>query len=79
LTANAQAALEKADRTGKAVRLAHQATQSDPSNAEAWLTLGAAYAAMGQAGNAMNAYRQCAKRASGPRVSECKALAGIAE
>jgi DNA-binding response OmpR family regulator len=76
LTQNAQAALEK-NAGGNAVRLASQATQRDPSNPNAWLTLGAAYAATGQNGAAMNAYRQCAKRAQGPGVAECKALAGI--
>jgi DNA-binding response OmpR family regulator len=78
LTENAQAALEK-QGAGRALKLAAAATKRDPSNAEAWLTLGAAHAQLGHAGAAMNAYKQCAKRATGPRVAECKALAGISE
>jgi hypothetical protein len=77
LTESAQSALEKNDK-GAAVQMAYRATQRDPGNAEAWLTLGAAYESTGQRGLAIGAYRSCAKRAaSHPRVSECKALAGI--
>ncbi|MBX3192504.1 MAG: response regulator [Labilithrix sp.] len=79
LTANAQKALEKEDARGanKAAELALKATQSNPTNAEAWLTLGAAYHTLGQRGRALDAYRNCAKKAQGPRVAECRALAGL--
>jgi hypothetical protein len=81
LTAQAQKSLEGENRNGAvgAANLAWKATRSDPTNAEAWLTLGAAYHTLGRRADAMNAYRSCAKQATGPRVSECKALAGIAE
>lgn len=81
LTAQAQKSLEGENRNGAvgAANLAWKATRSDPTNAEAWLTLGAAYHTLGRKADAMNAYRSCAKQATGPRVSECKALAGIAE
>ena len=78
-TQAAQQALENdpARSANRAADLAIRATQRDPGNAEAWLTLGAAYQQMGSNGKAMYAYRMCAKKASGPRVQECKALAGI--
>lgn len=81
LTAQAQKSLEgdNARGAGSAANLAWKATRQDPSNAEAWLTLGAAYHTLGRKADAMNAYRSCAKQAVGPRVSECKALAGIPE
>jgi Flp pilus assembly protein TadD len=75
MTAKAQAALEKGSAI-RAIELARKATQNDPSNAEAWLTLGAAFDATGSHGQARAAYKTCADRASGPGVSECKALLG---
>lgn len=83
----AQAAQRALDETGddekqgtRAVQLAFLATQQDPGNADAWLTLGAAYAAIGKKPQAAQAYRSCATKASShPRVSECKARAGITE
>ncbi|MBS2019060.1 MAG: response regulator [Deltaproteobacteria bacterium] len=81
LTAQAQKSLEGDNARGAvgAANLAWKATRSDPTNAEAWLTLGAAYHTLGRRADAMNAYRSCAKQAVGPRVAECKALAGISE
>lgn len=82
ITQAAQRALEGGDKDEKqgtrAVQLAWLATQQDPSNADAWLTLGAAYEKIGKKQQAIEAYRSCARRAaSHPRVSECKQLAGI--
>lgn len=79
LTQQAQKSLESENAKGAvgAANLAWKATRSDPTNAEAWLTLGAAYHTLGRKADAMNAYRQCARQAQGPRVAECKALAGI--
>ena len=79
-TRAAQKALEKEGNAGAASRaaeLAWKATKRDPSNAEAWLTLGAAYQSLGNKAQALQAYRSCAKQAQGPRVSECRALAGL--
>ena len=79
-TAAAQKALEKEGNAGAASRaaeLAWKATKRDPSNAEAWLTLGAAYGSLGNRAQAMQAYRSCAKQASGPKVAECRSLAGL--
>ena len=78
-TQAAQKALEK-EGTGsanKAADLAWRATKRDPSNAEAWLTLGAAYHSLGNKAQAQQAYRSCARQATGPRVAECRALAGM--
>jgi CheY-like chemotaxis protein len=82
ITQAAQRALEGQDKDEKqgtrAVQLAWLATQQDPANADAWLTLGAAYERIGKKQQAIEAYRSCARRAaSHPRVSECKQLAGI--
>lgn len=82
ITQAAQRALEDKTRDDKqgtrATQLAFLATQQDPTNAEAWLTLGAAYESMGNKQQAIQAYRSCARKASShPRVADCKALAGI--
>lgn len=82
ITQAAQRALEGKDKDEKqgtrAAQLAFLATQQDPGNADAWLTLGAAYEAMGKKQQAIESYRSCARKAaSHPRVSECKQLAGI--
>ena len=58
----------------RAVELARQATSADPGDANAWLTLGAAYSALGNARAAQEAYRTCAVRAHTPNVSECRML-----
>lgn len=59
----------------RAVELARQAVAANPGDAEAWLTLGAAYQASGQSGAAQNAYRSCLAQAHGPNVSDCRVLA----
>jgi hypothetical protein len=77
LTAAAQRALEKPGGTGRARDLALEATRRDPSNAEAWLTLGAAHDAVGNKRAAMAAYQACVRSAPAhPRAGECRALAG---
>jgi DNA-binding response OmpR family regulator len=73
LAAQAQAALEKG-QTSLAISLARKATERDPKNAEAWLILGAAQETAGSHAQARASYTQCAKRAEGVRVSECRAL-----
>lgn len=46
----------------------------DPTSAAAYIVLGAARAALGDASGAQQAYRLCAERATGPRAAACKAL-----
>lgn len=73
--AAAQRALERGD-AAHALDVARRITQRDASNAEAWLTMGAAYEALGSRDRATRTYRRCAEQAQGPRVAECRALAG---
>jgi DNA-binding response OmpR family regulator len=75
MTGRAQKMLELG-AAGRAIDMAAQATRADPGNAEAWLTLGAAYQAAGYPKRAQEAYQSCIQRAQGPRVAECKALTG---
>jgi hypothetical protein len=60
----------------KAVELARQAVSANPSDADAWLTLGAAYQATGDTASARQAYRTCTERAKTANVMECRLLAG---
>ena len=73
LTQQAQRMLER-NNPSAAVELARKAVNGDPTNAEAWLTLGAAYDAMGNHPLARGAYKSCVDNGQGPRVSECRAL-----
>jgi hypothetical protein len=75
LVQQAQRALERG-QAARAIDLARRATQASPGNADAWLTLGAAYDAAGQSGAAKAAYRACVQNGRGPSVNECRALAG---
>jgi DNA-binding response OmpR family regulator len=73
LTQQAQRWLERGSAS-RAAEVARRATAADPSNAEAWLTLGAAYDASGNRAQARLAYKNCVDNGRGPRVGECKAL-----
>jgi DNA-binding response OmpR family regulator len=71
----ASRALAKGD-TARAVTLARQAVSGNPSNADAWLTLGAALQASGNGGAARDAYKSCVAQAHTANVNECRMLAG---
>ncbi len=73
LVIRAQQYLESGSAT-HAVELAKRATTMDPTDAEAWLTLGAAYDAAGNHTKSRAAYEACGREARGARVSECRAL-----
>ena len=60
---------------GHAMQLARQAVAANPRDANAWLTLGAACEASGNAAGAREAYRSCIAQAHGPNVTDCRALA----
>ncbi len=60
--------------TREATELAERATAVDPSNALAWVTLGAARQARGDRQGARQAYRNCVKLGKGQYVSECRAM-----
>ncbi|HEY3817364.1 MAG TPA: response regulator [Polyangiaceae bacterium] len=71
----ASKALAKGE-TARAVTLARQAVSGNPSNADAWLTLGAALQASGNGGAARDAYKSCVAQAHSANVNECRMLAG---
>jgi cytochrome c-type biogenesis protein CcmH/NrfG len=71
----ASRALAKGD-TPRAIALARQAVAGNPSNADAWLTLGAAYQASGNGAAAHDAYRSCVAQAHSANVNECRMLSG---
>jgi DNA-binding response OmpR family regulator len=75
LTMQASTALS-VGAVGHALQLARQAVAANPRDANAWLTLGAACQASGNASGAREAYRSCIAQAHGPNVSDCRALAG---
>jgi len=75
LVAQASRALREGNLV-RAVELARQAVNASPGNADAWLTLGAAYQATGDAASAREAYGRCVERAKTANVSDCRVLAG---
>jgi hypothetical protein len=54
---------------------AQAVVQSDPTQAEAWLVLGAAAQAQGKDADAKRFYSECVHRGRGPAVVECKHFA----
>jgi DNA-binding response OmpR family regulator len=73
LIREAQALLDRGS-FGRAIDVGKRATAMDPTNAEAWLTLGGAYDANGNHLQARSAYKSCIEGAKGGRVTECRAL-----
>ena len=71
----ASRALAKGD-TPRAITLARQAVAGNPGNADAWLTLGAAYQASGNGAAARDAYKSCVAQAHSANVNECRILSG---
>ena len=62
------------NHTREAAELAERATAVDPSNALAWVTLGAARQMRGDRQGARHAYQNCVKLGKGQYVSECRAM-----
>lgn len=60
--------------TREAAELAERATALEPSNALAWVTLGAARQMRGDRQGARQAYQNCAKLGRGEYVAECRAM-----
>jgi tetratricopeptide (TPR) repeat protein len=58
----------------EAAELAERATAIEPSNALAWVALGAARQMRGDQQGARQAYQNCAKLGKGRYVSECRAM-----
>ena len=62
------------NHTREAAELAERATAVDPTNALAWVTLGAARQMRGDRQSARQAYQNCVKLGKGQYVSECRAM-----
>jgi DNA-binding response OmpR family regulator len=62
------------NHTREAGELAERATAVDPTNALAWVTLGAARQMRGDRQGARHAYQNCAKLGTGRYVAECRAM-----
>ena len=61
-------------RNMEAARLAKRATEIDPQNSLAWVTLGSARQHMRDGDGARRAYRSCVRKGEGPYVAECRAM-----
>jgi cytochrome c-type biogenesis protein CcmH/NrfG len=61
--------------TERALALARQAVAANPSDADAWLILGAACQSAGDSAGAHDAYNNCLQRAHTANISECRLLA----
>ncbi len=59
-----------------AAQLARMAVSATPADADAWLTLGAAYEALGDRSAARIVYTRCIDQAHTVNVGECRLLAG---
>jgi hypothetical protein len=65
-----QRALERFDLKN-AIEQGELSVAHDPTDAEAWLILGAAYQAKGDGANMKRAFRSCLDQGKGPRRGEC--------
>ena len=61
-------------RARDAVATAERSVALDPSDADAWLVLGAAHEEMHHGGSARASFRACVKEAKKGRVAECRAM-----
>jgi hypothetical protein len=71
--ADAQRALDRG-KAKDAIEAASRSTTLDPSDADAWLLLGAADMEVGKAGDARAAFAACAKQATKGQVGECRSM-----
>ena len=61
-------------KTRDAIAAAERSVALDGTDAEAWLILGAAKQEIGHGGEALSAFRSCAKSAKRGPVRECRAM-----
>jgi hypothetical protein len=61
--------------SGLAKLFAARAVESDPTNSQGWIVLGAAHELLGERAEARAAYRRCATEAVGGYALECRRLA----
>jgi Flp pilus assembly protein TadD len=71
--ADARRALERG-KLKDAIESGLRSTSLDPTDADAWLLLGAAYQSAGKAVDARAAYSTCAKEAKKGEVRECQLM-----
>ena len=71
--ADAQRSLDRG-KAKDAVEAATRSTTLDPSDADAWLLLGAADMEIGKAADARAAFSACAKQATKGQVGECRSM-----
>jgi outer membrane biosynthesis protein TonB len=71
--AAAQAALDR-NAVGPAIAAAKRSVELDPSDAEAWLILGAGYQMQGNTGAARAAFSSCVKQATKGPKGECQQM-----
>lgn len=64
----------RGDDMTQAAQYAERATQLDPSDALAWLVLGASRDARRDRAGARTAYQACVDQGTGPHVRECRAM-----
>lgn len=69
----AQHAIDRGDNKG-AVEAGERALEADPTDAETWLIVGAAYQQMGQGAKAHKAFSSCASKSTHGPKGECAAL-----
>ncbi len=62
------------NRTKDAMAAAERSVALDPSDAEAWLILGAIHQDLGHGANARASFRSCAKEAKKGPIAECRAM-----
>ena len=58
----------------EAAELAERASVADPTNSKAWITLGAARQALGDAPGARTAYQSCVDVGTGRYVGDCRMM-----
>ena len=68
---SAKAALERG-ANGAAIAAGERSVSLDPSDAEAWLVLGAAYQASGNVGQAKRCFKSCVSQGKRGPVSDCR-------
>ena len=71
----AKAALERGSN-GAAIAAGERSIALDPTDAEAWLVLGAAYQAMGNVGQAKRCFHSCISQGKKGPISDCKDVLG---
>jgi Flp pilus assembly protein TadD len=73
LKRDAQRALDRG-KFAEAIQAGEASVAADPTDAEAWLLLGAAYDSKGRGADARRAYQSCVQQGKRGPTGECAAL-----